>query len=79
MISHGLKNGIGIPSGIDEIKNIVKDKELISSLWKGAMARRIQFRSLKNVRETREQFIEIVRDESIFPIPNWLLENPASS
>ena len=78
MISSGLRNGIGIPYGTEEIKNIVKDKELIGSLWESAMARRIQFRSLKNVREIRDQFIEIVQEESIFPMPDWLLEDSVS-
>jgi hypothetical protein len=44
----------------------------MESIWNAAIAKPMQFRKLKAMRELREELIHLGADEGVLKIPAWL-------
>jgi len=77
LLSYGEQEGEGIPHRRDHLRKLISDKEIISAIWQGSVARPIQYRGHRKLREIRKQFAEIAGAEDHLPMPDWLKANDA--
>ncbi len=77
MLSYGVQEGSGIPHDREDLKELIRDKEISGTIWQGSIRRPIQYRKHSKLRDIRKQFAEIAGTEQHLPIPDWLIVDNA--
>ena len=70
MFTYGLRKGLQVLAPEDMVP-LAKDVELMGTIWKGVVARRLQPRLTRWLEETRAKLAEHFGGEEHLPIPKW--------
>jgi hypothetical protein len=74
LILRGMRNGLeGSP--VEDLRRLPQDQEFVAHLWKGVVARKIQYRMQRHILEGRQNLIDAGTPEGVLTVPEWLADS----